>query len=323
MEEVIDIFSEDKIVNNDNYFEVIDTGEKAYWLGIMVSDGHLPTDSKTAVNLKWTARARYKEEHVEHISKFASLFNTKIKFVLEKYRYKTGEDKGERALMLYICFCNYKVRQDLINLGILPQKTKKDITPVIKNVPKHLLHHFIRGVFDGDGNVDICEGYDENPYPRIPTIEITCNSKEFLEEIKSIVCSMTGASDAFSVIKSKDSFVLRWRCEKSIIKIREWLYRDSTLHLNRKRKKMDKIRIIIEPRPTCKYLGVKWDRRVGKWRASIYFVPGKVKSLGSFADAEYGALVREKVLIEHNLVRSKRNFPELSLEEIQDRLRNL
>ncbi len=43
------------------------------------------------------------------------------------------------------------MKNDLIRLGCIPSKTKTLEFPSVDIVPKHLMRHFIRGYFDGDG----------------------------------------------------------------------------------------------------------------------------------------------------------------------------
>ena len=48
---------------NEDYFEVIDTEEKAYWLGFLYADGSVGTS-------RYTVELALKEEDYEHILKF-------------------------------------------------------------------------------------------------------------------------------------------------------------------------------------------------------------------------------------------------------------
>ena len=43
--------------------------------------------------------------------------------------------------------------EDLKKLGCLQKKSKILVFPTESQVPKNLIHHFIRGYFDGDGSV--------------------------------------------------------------------------------------------------------------------------------------------------------------------------
>jgi hypothetical protein len=36
-------------------------------------------------------------------------------------------------------------------LGMIPRKSREDSTKVFDNIPEHVMNHFLRGLFDGDG----------------------------------------------------------------------------------------------------------------------------------------------------------------------------
>lgn len=50
----------------------------------------------------------------------------------------------------YISLTSIHMCKSLINLGVIPNKSGHEIIP---DIPKELVHHFIRGFFDGDGIV--------------------------------------------------------------------------------------------------------------------------------------------------------------------------
>jgi intein-encoded DNA endonuclease-like protein len=47
-----------------------------------------------------------------------------------------------------------QIKEDLIKLGITPQKTGKE---VFCNIPQEYIYSYIRGIFDGDGSICICK----------------------------------------------------------------------------------------------------------------------------------------------------------------------
>lgn len=50
-----------------------------------------------------------------------------------------------------LAFNNKKIKNDLIKLGCIPNKTKKLKFPTIKQIPKKYIKDFIRGYLDADG----------------------------------------------------------------------------------------------------------------------------------------------------------------------------
>lgn len=121
---------------NEDIFEIIDTQEKAYWLGFMYADGSV-AEKNNRIELA------LQEEDYDHIVKFKNFMGsdhqiqTKCKVMNEKtyIGYRLG-------------FNNAKIKTDLIALGCIPNKTKVLEFP---KLPNELIRHFIRGYFDADG----------------------------------------------------------------------------------------------------------------------------------------------------------------------------
>ena len=130
-----------KYFHDVDFFENIDNEEKAYWLGFMYADGYIVDNSK-----------RYGEDEfgitlaidsLDSIEKFkASISAT------NPIRYDNSKNGQCQAKL--VCR-SQKTVNDLIDKGVFKQKTLI-LQPPTK-VPSNLLHHFIRGFFDGDGSI--------------------------------------------------------------------------------------------------------------------------------------------------------------------------
>jgi len=117
---------------NENYFETIDTQDKAYWLGFLMGDGSV-SNNYLQLHLKNT------RENKRHIEKF-------LWYLSANYRLYYRDNYGYSLVGVGIT--SNKLTRDLINHGIVPRKTYKAIFPIID---EHLNRHFIRGLFDADG----------------------------------------------------------------------------------------------------------------------------------------------------------------------------
>lgn len=147
-------FSFDKlkcgIKKNDNFFEIIDTEEKAYALGFILADGCVTIEPKKKPGI---------------VSKRLSLFNSiddeevllKIREWIApdakvKYSHTTKGAKN-RKTQLMIRFSSTKIVDDLMSkYNINPKKTQDiDFMFPFEKISSDMLYHFIRGFFDGDG----------------------------------------------------------------------------------------------------------------------------------------------------------------------------
>lgn len=123
------------MINLDkNFFEFINTEEKAYWLGFIWADGHVSQKAP------WFLVVQIKDrDHMEKLCKALSYDGT-IKAV-------HGSGYNPNAIHYRVAFCRRKLCDDLNNLG---RNSNKDTLP---DIDPSLMGHFLRGYFDGDGSV--------------------------------------------------------------------------------------------------------------------------------------------------------------------------
>lgn len=138
------IFNSKKYNIDENYFEVINTPNKAYWLGFLYADGCVSErhkKGKTSYILELTLA----EKDIFHLEKLKMCLksNAPIKHRIIKNKYEACR----------ITICNKKICEDLIKLGCTPRKSLTLTFPTEEQVPKELIPHFIRGYLDGDGCV--------------------------------------------------------------------------------------------------------------------------------------------------------------------------
>lgn len=123
---------------DDAIFDSIDTEEKAYWLGFLTADGYICSrDNTVGITL-----ASKDKSHVEKFAKFLGCPEN-VKF---KPNNKTGAYRCEIG--------NKHLHEILVKYGFTPTKSK-DATFLDKSFFKSddLIHHYIRGYFDGDGSI--------------------------------------------------------------------------------------------------------------------------------------------------------------------------
>lgn len=118
---------------NHNIFDIIDMEEKAYWLGFIYADGYV-SNKRNEFELSLSL----KDE--DHLIKFANFIGYPGNVKKDTYRCRFQ-------------ITNKHFKENLMNLGVIPQKSLKLTFPNTNIVPEHLIKHFIRGYFDGDGTI--------------------------------------------------------------------------------------------------------------------------------------------------------------------------
>lgn len=207
---------------NHHIFDEIDTEEKAYWLGFIWADGCIVSINNEKKNYAFELGLSVKD--IEHLEKFCSFIN------LDKSRVKIRVCKETSLVKSINTLCRIQVSnkhfwETLNSYGCCPNKTYHEVFPDISIFKsKDLIHHFIRGFFDGDGWVYL----DNRGY----LIAGVCGQLEFLEAIlkfipESIVKNIVDSSDT-EVTK-----ILKWGGTKAKTFL-NYLYTDSTVYLDRK-----------------------------------------------------------------------------------------
>ena len=124
-----------------------------------------------------------------------------------------------------------QIEHDLALLGVVPRKTKQLSFPGQHQVPSHLIRHFIRGFFDGDGSVYKTQ---------TPCISFT-GTYEMLSGIKEEMQKITNTQANIHPYKNKDVFEYKVGGEIHMTKIYEYLYKDATIFLGRKKDKFEEV----------------------------------------------------------------------------------
>ena len=121
---------------NHRYFKEINSANKAYLLGLLYADGSV---SKTTNQISLVSTD---EELVKY-------FQKELNLTKDLYQ----NPSHENAYTVY--FSSRDMKQDLIELGCISQKSLVLKFPDYQQVSNEFICDFLRGYFDGDGSVYI------------------------------------------------------------------------------------------------------------------------------------------------------------------------
>jgi hypothetical protein len=130
---------------NDNYFSEINNEEKAYWLGFLYADGYV----RMKYNRSGELKLKLSSKDRNHIK----LFNESLKSNYPITDYESSvkyKNKKSISNISQVCIYNTKLVNDLMKIGCVNKKTFIIRSPELS---EDLQRHFIRGYFDGDGNI--------------------------------------------------------------------------------------------------------------------------------------------------------------------------
>jgi hypothetical protein len=196
---------------NDDYFSIC-SNNMYYILGLIYTDGNLPKNSNSFI-ISNTDKDLLEKIKIE-LNYNGNIF-TEYHKIHNKYIYK-------------LCITSNKMRKDLENFGLTPNKTFDLNFP---EIPEIYLKDFIRGLWDGDGSVS-------NPLTKQKTkillvSSFVCANYNFINRLNEILPTNV-KSKIHQRHRKNTLYNITYRAFSSI-KIRNFMYYDNCLCIERKK----------------------------------------------------------------------------------------
>lgn len=210
---------------NENYFETIDTEEKAYWLGFILADGSISIKkNQLSIGLA--------EIDSKHLEKFKSDIDSNNPL---HYYNANNNVTNKKYPTVELDLVSKKLLYDLEKLNIVPNKSKNEQPTYLRD---DLIKHYIRGFFDGDGWITSSKRRLRNgnygntlkwEFGFGSSFDMTNYISEHFNEKLNI---------EYKEPKLNCIFKLRYSNKNDIAKIIDYLYEDAHIYLNRKYEKI-------------------------------------------------------------------------------------
>lgn len=208
---------------NKNYFDEINTPNKAYILGFLYADGYVSKG-------KYRIQLSLQEGDIEILEKIKEELDSSAPLEyreFEKYNHKYNSKTQNQWNLSLNC---KHMHESLGKWGVVPQKTHVLTYPDF--LEKNLHSHFLRGVMDGDGCIHV--PYGRNNHSKLVDI---CGTKMFCEGAKNIIEDILKIH--CSVIKTnpdinRDTYRITISGGVQVSKFLDWIYDNSDLKLDRK-----------------------------------------------------------------------------------------
>lgn len=203
-----------------DFFEVIDTEEKAYWLGFLYADGYITRNgSSKHVGLSLGLKDK---GHVER-------FKAAVKATYEVKEIE-GNSYGKKIMYARLIIISDKMFDDLKSKGVVERKSLILTFPDSDILPKELEQHFIRGYFDGDGSWSYTGKRDDTYRFKLQ------GTSEFLDGVHQRL-NPWDSTVGKRWPDDKNSFSYEFGAVDEMIATGEYMYRDATIYLERKYKR--------------------------------------------------------------------------------------
>lgn len=196
---------------NEEYFKVINSREKAYFLGFIMADGNM--HEREDGRLQFSIKVKNTDKDI--LIKFAKA----IDFDPGKIKDKISKRKETITKACVLTIYNTRFCENLINKGVISNKGSKESM----NVSDVFKRDFIRGFIDGDGWI----GRDRN------RIGYGSMSKQIVEDISEYLKQELDIS--FNITKDKNIFRVDIYDRIKVYKIVKYIYYDKCIALNRKK----------------------------------------------------------------------------------------
>ena len=208
-------------LNNPNmkehFFQEINEEAKAYFLGLLISDGNVFKDN-TGRQASISITLDLKDEYMLEKFKEVLQANTSVGH--------DGRGCGQIAVRSNI------MAEDLAKYGVVPRKSYNTYLPLIS---KEMMPHLIRGIFDGDGSIMAKPNPSNDGHNRFLHSISFCGTHQLMEDISNYILENLGIKTAVYDYKDRSLSELKIQNIDNIAKFGYWIYRNSTIFLNRKK----------------------------------------------------------------------------------------
>ena len=193
-------------IENEDFFEDINTEQKAYILGLLIADGAVIYPNKKSP--VWTITLNDRDAYL--------LYDIVHIIGIDK---KICHTRNESVLTV----TSQKMVDDLKKYGVVPRKSFKSYFPF--EVDSIMYPHLIRGIFDGDGGIskNICYFY--GCYKMMEDLQEVLFQEIGLRK-RTITVRPTNGADSFAFSAQKD-----------LIAFYHYIYDDATIWMKRKKDK--------------------------------------------------------------------------------------
>ena len=211
-----------KYTFNKDIFNNINNEQKAYWLGFLLGDGSISHNN---------LRIELSEKDKGHIAKF------------KKFMESDNPIKPSRKNCYTFNINNTNFVESLSRFGLVQNKTYLNVTTPYSYIPKRLLTHFYRGLFDADGWISVSNGHkrQNGTYAKRYDIGFSSYNDSILYEIQSFYNNHLQKKHGYIIkrqkpgkTKTQQTCQLIYGGRNLFINLGDLIYKNSSTYLDRK-----------------------------------------------------------------------------------------
>ncbi len=202
------------------YFDNINTQDKAYILGFIMADGYNNT-TKGQIAIKLSPKDKDILEQIKQKLSYNGPLITGINKVF-----------GSCFPNIKLLFNSRYLSNQLLNLGV--HNNKSDFLKFPDYLCDPLIHHFIRGYFDGDGSMS-CNYIKTKYNSKLLNGYVSFTGcKEFLYSVQDILLRYEIKSSLYKNKLCQYVYQLNINGNKNVQRFYNFLYKDANIYMERK-----------------------------------------------------------------------------------------
>lgn len=199
-------------------FDIIDSEIKAYALGLIMSDGNVSNIGNT-ISITLTQDDSY----------ILEIINEKLLSGLGNILITHKENKKPRAVLQ---FNGKHIKETLSQYGIIPAKSHL-LSELPGDIPECLYHHFLRGLYDGDG---VCSYYTSHKIQKV-RIGFCAANQNLVQNYQDFFINNLSMNKT-KLFHTGGCWQCSWGSKSDLTNFFNFIYKDATIYLGRKYKKL-------------------------------------------------------------------------------------
>lgn len=197
-----------------DYFSVIDSPEKAYWLGFLFTDGSVDHYRTTG-----RIRLQLQERDKEILEKFQEDLALDGKIIY---------DIRPNSTCCSVEFTDEQIYNDLAKYNIIPNKTYMIDHIPYQKIPKEYWGAYALGLFDGDGGLSYSKDFSTDV-----TLSYTAYHETEVQDFQTLI-NLLADNEKTNKNFFTSAWHTQWRGRLQVLKILNILYENCPRHLQRK-----------------------------------------------------------------------------------------
>lgn len=206
------------ITYDKNFFDSIDSEEKAYWLGFIMADGYTKLDKN---NNPAQTTIEISKKDINLLDAFKK--SIKSNYIIRERSRTTVT--GKISEVCSITISSHHLTKQLVSYGVVPNKTYIGfINEEIFGDNEELIFHYLRGYSDGDGTINKNKGNY--------VFKLVIRSKSILNTITNWIKKYCNINPKITIWEN--TYRLSIQNKKDYFIFLKKLYKNANIYLDRK-----------------------------------------------------------------------------------------